>query len=635
MQNVIVGTAGHVDHGKTCLIKALSGIDTDRLKEEKKRGITIELGFASILDEPDVHIGIIDVPGHEKFVKNMLAGIGGIDLVLLVIALDEGIMPQTVEHFEILKMLQIRQGIIVLTKSDMVEPDWADMVEEEVDELVKGSFLEHAEKIRVSAYTGENVQLLKEKIIQMARTVGKRREEPELFRLPIDRIFTMEGFGTVITGTLVEGSCRVGDRIMVYPGERIVKIRGIESHDQKEEVALAGQRTALNLTGIKKEELKRGDVLAFPDSITESRMVDAYVKLFDSAERRLKNGDRVHVSFGSAQMIGKVVLLDKEELEAGEECFVQLRFDEPVYMKRKDHFILRFYSPVETFGGGIVLNPAAGKHKRNQTSVIEALRLKKDGSDLEILKLLVEEESRRFPNAPTLARLMNLTAAETEELLEKLRGKKQVLRLNDDSFVGKGYWEHIAALSGEVLERFHQENPLLGGMDREEFKSRLSERLYLNNMRKAETLLGELEKRKTISVEGSAVSVAGFEIRYSAADSKLMEDLEGIYQKAGIEVPTTEELLKAYADKKVVRQVLMDLTKKGVLVKVGPTAFMHKTHWDNTLNLLKEYLQSHSEITLAEFRDMLGTSRKYAMLILETYDQMRITRKKGDVRVLY
>ena len=399
MQNVIVGTAGHVDHGKTCLIKALSGIDTDRLKEEKKRGITIELGFANLIDTDGVHIGIIDVPGHEKFVKNMLAGIGGIDLVLLVIALDEGVMPQTVEHFEILKMLQIRQGIVVLTKSDTVDSDWADMVEEDVRELIKGSFLEQAELIRVSSYTGENIDVLRQKIVAMAKQAGRRREEKELFRLPIDRVFTMEGFGTVVTGTLVEGMCEAGQEVMVYPQERLLKIRGVQSHGQKEEKASAGQRTAINLAGIKKEELSRGEVLAYPGSLVNSTMVDATLRLFDSTQRKLKNGDRVHLSYGSAQAIGKVILLDCDVVEAGQEALVQIRFDDPICVKRNDKFIIRFYSPVETFGGGTVLNPAADKHKRGQESVIESLRLKKTGTDIEILEQMVNEESRRFPEA--------------------------------------------------------------------------------------------------------------------------------------------------------------------------------------------------------------------------------------------
>lgn len=634
MQNVIVGTAGHVDHGKTCLIKALSGIDTDRLKEEKKRGITIELGFANLIDTDGVHIGIIDVPGHEKFVKNMLAGIGGIDLVLLVVALDEGVMPQTVEHFEILKMLQIRQGIVVLTKSDTVDSDWADMVEEDVRELIKGSFLEQAELIRVSSYTGENIDVLRQKIVTMAKQAGKRREEKELFRLPIDRVFTMEGFGTVVTGTLVEGMCEAGEEVMVYPQERLLKIRGVQSHGQKEEKASAGQRTAINLAGIKKEELSRGQVLAYPGSLVNSTMVDATLRLFDSTQRKLKNGDRVHLSYGSAQAIGKVILLDCDVVEAGQEALVQLRFDDPVCVKRNDKFIIRFYSPVETFGGGTVLNPAADKHKRGQEDVIESLKLKKTGADMEILEQMVNEESRRFPEAKDLAAWMDLTVSEAEQMLDTLRNKKKILHLNDGSFVGKAYWEKVSELANQVLAHFHRENPIVEGMDREELKSRLAERMHLKSGKKAEALMAELEKRKVITIQGSIVSVAGFTVSYSDEASQMMTDMENIYKKAGIEVPSTDELVGAYKDRKQARQVLSELTKKGILVKAGTGVLMHKEHWDRALSVLRDHLASHPQITLGEFRDLLGTSRKYAVMLLETYDQMKITKKIGDARVL-
>lgn len=633
MQNVIVGTAGHVDHGKTCLIKALSGIDTDRLKEEKKRGITIELGFANLIDTDGVHIGIIDVPGHEKFVKNMLAGIGGIDLVLLVIALDEGVMPQTVEHFEILKMLQIRQGIVVLTKSDTVDSDWADMVEEDVRELIKGSFLEQAELIRVSSYTGENIDVLRQKIVAMAKQAGRRREEKELFRLPIDRVFTMEGFGTVVTGTLVEGMCEAGQEVMVYPQERLLKIRGVQSHGQKEEKASAGQRTAINLAGIKKEELSRGEVLAYPGSLVNSTMVDATLRLFDSTQRKLKNGDRVHLSYGSAQAIGKVILLDCDVVEAGQEALVQLRFDDPICVKRNDKFIIRFYSPVETFGGGTVLNPAADKHKRGQESVIESLKLKKTGTDIEILEQMVNEESRRFPEAKDLAAWMDMTVSEAEKMLDTLRNKKKILHLNDGSFVGKAYWERVSGLANEVLAHFHRENPIVEGMDREELKSRLAERMHLQSGKKAEALMAELEKRKVITIQGSIVSVAGFTVSYSDEASQMMTDMENIYKKAGIEVPSTDELVGAYKDRKQARQVLSELTKKGILVKAGTGVLMHKEHWERALGVLREHLASHPQITLGEFRDLLGTSRKYAVMLLETYDQMKITKKIGDARV--
>lgn len=563
----------------------------------------------------------------------MLAGIGGIDLVLLVIALDEGVMPQTVEHFEILKMLQIRQGIVVLTKSDTVDSDWADMVEEDVRELIKGSFLEQAELIRVSSYTGENIDVLRQKIVTMAKQAGKRREEKELFRLPIDRVFTMEGFGTVVTGTLIEGMCEAGEEVMVYPQERLLKIRGVQSHGQKEEKACAGQRTAINLAGIKKEELSRGEVLAYPGSLVNSTMVDATLRLFDSTQRKLKNGDRVHLSYGSAQAIGKVILLDCDVVEAGQEALVQLRFDDPICVKRNDKFIIRFYSPVETFGGGTVLNPAADKHKRGQEDVIESLKLKKTGTDMEILEQMVNEESRRFPEAEDLAAWMDLTVSEAEQMLDTLRNKKKILHLNDGSFVGKAYWEKVSELANQVLAHFHRENPIVEGMDREELKSRLAERMHLKSGKKAEALIAELEKRKVITIQGSVVSVAGFTVSYSDEASQMMTDMENIYKKAGIEVPSTDELVGAYKDRKQARQVLSELTKKGILVKAGTGVLMHKEHWDRALNILREHLAANPQITLGEFRDLLGTSRKYAVMLLETYDQMKITKKTGDARV--
>lgn len=634
MQNVIVGTSGHVDHGKTCLIKALSGIDTDRLKEEQKRGITIELGFANLPNEEGLHIGIIDVPGHEKFVKNMLAGIGGIDLVLLVIALDEGVMPQTVEHFEILKMLHIRQGIIVFTKSDLVDEDWAEMVEDDVTSLVEGSFLEDAERIRVSSYTGENIETLKQMIIDKVRNVGMRRSDPELFRLPIDRVFTMEGFGTVVTGTLLEGSCNVGEDIMVYPEERIIKIRGIQSHGQKEEMAYAGQRTAINLTNVKKEELERGQILAAPGSLTNSIFLDARVSLFKTTGRQLRNGDRVHVNYGSAQTIAKAVLLDQDSIGAGESAYVQLRFDEPIAVKRGDRFIIRFYSPVETFGGGIILNACPGKHKRHQEDLINALKIRETGSDIEVLELVLKEESIYFPSVHDLASRLNWTDAETGKLMETLKKQKRALSLNDGNFFHKDFWEKVTAKTLELLAVFHKENPIASGMEKEEIKSRLLDSFYLKDVKKGDVLLNELLKRGIITASGSTVAAAGFSAQYSDAHSGMRETLLKTYMAAGFEAPSTDDVMAQFKDKKQAKQVLNDLFKEGILVKLNPGAYLYKDHYEKAMELLRGHFVSHDTMSLAEFRDMLGTSRKYVLLILDHLDQQKITKLQGDVRIL-
>ncbi len=634
MQNVIVGTSGHVDHGKTCLIKALTGIDTDRLKEEQKRGITIELGFANLPNEEGLHIGIIDVPGHEKFVKNMLAGIGGIDLVLLVIALDEGVMPQTVEHFEILKMLHIRQGIIVFTKADLVDEDWAEMVEEDVSSLVEGSFLEHADRIRVSAFTGQNIPELKRMILEKVRSVGLRRSEPELFRLPIDRVFTMEGFGTVVTGTLLEGSCKAGEEVMVYPQERILKIRGIQSHGQKEDEAYAGQRTAINLANVKKEDLLRGEVLAAPGTLTNSTFLDVKITLFSNTDRLLKNGDRVHFNYGSAQTIAKAVLLDKDSIGAGESAYAQLRFDTPLAVKRTDRFIIRFYSPVETFGGGIILDSCPGKHKRHQEELISALQIRETGTDDEILELVLKEESIHFPSVHMLAAKLNWTDNETESRMETLKKQKKALSLNDGNFFHKAFWERMTDKTTEILTAFHKENPIAQGMEKEEIKSRLLASFYLKDAKKGDVLLNELLKRGIITASGSTVAAAGFSAQYSDAHSDMRNSMIKTYQEAGFEAPSTDEVMAQFKDKKQAKQVLSDLFKEGVLIKLNPGAYLYKDHYERAMALLRNHYKTHDTMSLAEFRDMLGTSRKYVLLILDHLDQQKITKLQGDARVL-
>lgn len=634
MQNVIVGTSGHVDHGKTCLIKALTGIDTDRLKEEQKRGITIELGFANLPNEEGLHIGIIDVPGHEKFVKNMLAGIGGIDLVLLVIALDEGVMPQTVEHFEILKMLHIRQGIIVFTKADLVDEDWAEMVEEDVSSLVEGSFLENADRIRVSAFTGQNIAELKKMILEKVRSVGLRRSEPELFRLPIDRIFTMEGFGTVVTGTLLEGSCRTGEEVMIYPQERILKIRGIQSHGQKEDEAFAGQRTAINLANVKKEDLIRGEVLAAPGTLTNSTFLDVKITLFGNTDRLLKNGDRIHFNYGSAQTIAKAVLLDKDSIGAGESAYAQLRFDLPLAVKRTDRFIVRFYSPVETFGGGIILDSCPGKHKRHQEELISALKIRETGTDDEILELVLKEESICFPSIHMLAAKLNWTDRETESRMEILKKQKKALSLNDGNFFHKAFWERITEKTTEILTSFHKENPIAQGMEKEEFKSRILANFYLKDARKGDVLLNELLKRGIITASGSTVAAAGFSAQYSDTHSDMRNNMIKAYQTAGFEAPSTGEIMTQFKDKKQAKQVLSDLFKEGLLVKLNPGAYLYKDHYEKAMALLRNHYKTHDTLSLAEFRDLLGTSRKYVLLILDYLDQQKITKLQGDVRIL-
>lgn len=634
MHNIIIGTAGHVDHGKTCLIKALSGFDTDRLKEEKKRGITIDLGFANLPNDAGLHIGIIDVPGHEKFVKNMLAGIGGIDLVLLVISLEEGVMPQTVEHFEILKMLHIKQGIVVLTKEDAVDTDWADAVEEDVIGLVKDSFLENAPMIRVSSYTGKNISKLKDMIISMVADLAGRREEAELFRLYVDRVFTMEGFGTVVTGTLQEGSVKTGDDVVLYPAGREIKIRGIQSHGQKEEQAFAGQRTALNLLNVKKEELSRGDILAYPGSIIKTKLIDVKVNTFKTSTRELRSGDRIHLNYGSAQVMAKVILLSKDFLRPGESDYAQLRFDDDVVLKRNDRFIIRFLSPVETFGGGVVLDIAPLKHKKKDEAVLENMKIKELGSDFDTCELKIAEESHRFPDRHRLAGLMGMTSAEILNIIDTLKTKKKIIVLSDDTFIHLAYWKTITDFSQELLKNFHKENPIKEGMGKEEFKSKLSEQFRLKDSRKSLVLLEELVKRMVVKINASFVADRDFLAEYSAEMNVMLGEIKDIYIKAGIEAPLTVSVIDEFKDKNAAKEVIADLLKNNELIKLNPAVYINAQAYNDALNTLVDFMKDKKEFTLAEFRDLFSTSRKFALQFLEYTDKKRITKLNGDKRVL-
>lgn len=636
MHNIIVGTSGHVDHGKTCLIKALSGFDTDRLKEEKKRGITIDLGFANLPNDAGLHIGIIDVPGHEKFVKNMLAGIGGIDLVLLVVALDEGVMPQTVEHFEIIKMLNIKRGIIVLTKSDLVDKEWQDIVEEDVKNLVKGSFLENAPIIRVSSYTSENIAKLNEMIINMVSDIVDRKNDPELFRLPIDRVFTMEGFGTVITGTLQEGSVSLGDEIMLYPKEKLLKIRGIQSHGQKEEKAFAGQRVALNLLNIRKEELERGDILAYKNSIVKTKLIDVWIELFATSTRELKNGDRVHLNYGSKQTIAKVVLLSKSSLRAKEGDYAQLRFDEEVCIKRNDRFIVRFLSPIESFGGGRVIDTIPLKHKRMDEAVLKVCEEKASADIEKIAAIKINEESHKYYNRQNYASILNVSSTELKQILDKLLEDRLIIELSDSSIIHIDYFNRVSLYSKELLKQFHQEKPITEGMDKEEFKSRLSEKFRLTDPKKSALLLAEMVRRKILKTRDKYVSDSEFTVSYSKELSGMQETIRQKYIKAGIEAPATNDVVADIKESKKARQIIEDMHKSGELIKISPAAYMYSEAYEKVLKSIKALAEKSEDntFTLAEFRDAHATSRKYAMAVLEYLDKKKITKLVGDRRVL-
>jgi len=635
MNNVIVGTAGHVDHGKTSLIKVLTGTDTDRLKEEKKRGITIELGFAEMKTDGDVRIGVIDVPGHEKFIKNMLAGIGGIDLVLLVVAADEGVMPQTAEHFEIVKMLGIKRGIVVITKADLADEEWLEVVKDDVSEHLKGTFLEDAPIFEVSAHTGKNIDLHKEAIFNMAEKAESRRIEHELFRIPIDRVFTIDGFGTVVTGTLIEGCVSVGDTVCVYPENVTAKVRNVQVHGNLADKAYAGQRTALNLSGIKKEQLLRGNVIATKDFVEPTMMLDVKIDMFKDSSRELLTGSRLHLYCGTSEVLCKAVLLDAELLTADQSGYAQLRLEEEIAVRKGDRFILRFYSPLESIAGGVVLNPNPKRRKRFDEKVLKGLNIRETGNAEEILERIFLEESGNILEKSTLSRLSGLPKDEITDVINLLIDASKIMFLSENILIHNSFWELACKKTTDLLGSFHEEKPFRQGMPKEEFRGKAGNQLLIKNDKVIEAIMTKMVEKEVISDESGIVALKGFSVSYSPQTEELKKKLESEYKKLGVEAPEADEFSLIFKEKErqSVKEITEALVRDGIMVKLAHNNYIHIDCYKNALEMLENQIKSKGQITLSEYRDMLGTSRKFAIRLLEYFDQKKITRLENDARV--
>ncbi len=631
MKNIIIGTAGHVDHGKTRLIKALSGIDTDRLEEEKKRGITIELGFAHIPNDAGYNIGVIDVPGHEKFIKNMLAGIGGIDFVLFVVAADEGIMPQTREHFEILQALGIDDGIIAITKTDMVDEEWLELVQEDIQDYVEGSFLEGKPMIPVSAKSGENIDLLKEEIIRKCDRESKRIEAPEMFRLPVDRVFTKSGFGTVVTGTLMDGTCSLNDEVHVFPEETPTKIRGIQTYGNDVEQAVAGQRTAINLSGVRKEDIRRGDVIAAKSAVSVTGMLDVKLKIFDSSERMVLNNSRVHLYCGSKEVLTKVILMDRDALSAGEEAYVQFRLEEPIAVRRGDRFIIRFYSPIITIGGGQILDAVPEKHKRNRENVLEGFRMLESGniSDIFVLKT----GGHKFYSKELLLQELGMLPETGNREIERCIEEGKLVELEDGTILAASKFQMMTNRLIQLLQEYHESNPLAEGMPKQELQSRLRDTWHIQEDKIILGAVHRLMNLGTLTDCGKTVSMQGFEAVLTPEQEKLKERIAGIYKDAGIEIPKNDEIYALDSDKRVINAIFDRLYKEGVLVKVDPSYNISQEGW-NRVAAAARTAGAEGSFVLADFRDTLNTSRKYASVYLAALDRAGITVFDGERRRL-
>ncbi len=630
MKHHIIGTAGHIDHGKTTLIKALTGIETDRLKEEKKRGITIELGFAYI-DAPDGEkIGIVDVPGHEKFIKNMLAGAGGVDMVMLVIAADEGVMPQTEEHLNILSLLGAKEGICVLTKADMVEEDWLEMVKEDVREQLQGSFLENAPLLAVSAHTGEGIDALKQEIFDKLANLEEKVDK-ESFRLPIDRVFTISGFGTVVTGTQIDGKLSVGEEVEIFPTGIVTKVKGIEVHSSAVEFSEAGQRVAVNLANVKKEDLKKGNVIASVGALTTSYVIDVKLKLLDNISRPLRHRSRIRFYYGSAEVLGRVALIEVDELSAGTESYLQLRLEKPVSLKVGDAFVVRYYSPLETIGGGVVLDINPAKHKRFDSEALEDLSLLAEGSELEKLELMLERYSEKLPTVEFLAsnsgRMISDVSANIEQLLED----ELALAIGKNAYIHTSYFQQLKTKAESILSEFHRKNPLKAGMPKQEFRQKL---LAHSDIKVTDLFIELLAKQDLIKLTNNTVASSNFSFELGKKEQQAKEDLEKAILEGAFTPPTQLELLRELPSTIDGKALLLMLIKEGIAVMPDDRLVYHQEYIIKAKEIISDIIAKNQKITLAEFRDAIGASRKYAVALLEYFDSIRFTKKIDDYRVL-
>ncbi|HSR13291.1 MAG TPA: selenocysteine-specific translation elongation factor, partial [Thermodesulfobacteriota bacterium] len=575
MKRVVLGTAGHIDHGKTSLIKALTGVDTDRLKEEKERGITIELGFTFLSLPSGQRVSVVDVPGHEKFVHHMVAGATGLDIVALIIAADEGVMPQTREHLDICKLLRVKKGLVALTKTDMVEKDWLDLVREEVREFVKGTFLEGAAIIPVSSVTGEGIPALVAEIDRLAREVEERPGEG-LFRLPIDRVFTMKGFGTVITGTIIAGKVSVGDALEVLPRELEAKVRGIQAHGESVESATSGLRAGINLQGLEKAVIDRGNVLAAAHTLKATSVLDASLHLLATASKPLKNRTRVRFHVGTAEALGRAVLLDREELAPGEPAYVQLRLEEPVVALPGDRFVLRSYSPVFTIGGGEVLDSFPTRHKRLSDELKKEMEVLEKGSPEDIVALRILKAGAEGLSRADLLMRSNLLPSRLGAVLDSLVSKGAVLRFNGEKlrYLHPQVMADLKRFSLEYLKEFHRKNPLQSGAPKEELKSKLPPQV---DVRIFHHLLSALGGEKKIAVEKDSVRLFAHAVSLRDDEKDLQKKIVLLFSGAKLQPPTVKEAVAELgASENELKPVLQLLTKDGTLVKVKEDLYFHR-----------------------------------------------------------
>jgi selenocysteine-specific elongation factor len=637
MKRIIVGTAGHIDHGKTSLVKALTGIDADRLKEEKARGITIDIGFAD-LNIGDTHFGFVDVPGHERFVKNMLAGAHGIDLVMLVVAADESVMPQTREHFDICRLLEVKSGIVVITKTDLVDDEeLLQLVEADIAEFVRGSFLAGAPVFRVSSNTGQGIDELKKALAKLAAKVSER-DERAVARLPIDRVFTIKGFGTVVTGTLVAGRIRAGDELDLLPSAgRLARGRGLQVYGRAVQEARAGERTAVNLQGLEVGEIERGQVLAPAGRLHASSMLDVRLHLLGSAPRPLRNRSRTHLHIGTAEALARVVLLGLPELARGDSGFAQLRLETPILALPGDHFIIRSYSPAATIGGGIVIDALPHKHRLREGALVSSQLEKLAAADeTERIALFLEMAGERGMDQAEIAARSGSTDDAIKRAAEALEKSRRAVLADRQSLllIARPAFEGLAKRVMALLKEFHQRSPLSSGMGREELRERVFAHLPQEIFR---TVISHLTDRKEIAAEKDLLRLSTHRVALTPEEEAAKEHLAGIYARAKLQpISLAEAIAQAGPqfgiDAGRAQRFAQMLIASGELVRVSDLIF-HRSALESLRAVMEQFkAEKGPRIDVATFKDLTGVSRKYAIPLLEYLDRQRVTRRVGDVR---
>lgn len=637
MKNIIIGTAGHIDHGKTTLIKALTGRNTDRWEEEQRRGITIDLGFTYFDLKSGDRVGIIDVPGHEKFINNMVAGVVGMDLVMLVVAADEGIMPQTREHMDILGELGIEKSILVLNKCDLVDEEWLELVEEEIQEELEGTFLENAPVVKVSAATGQGIPELIETIERLTADEVVEKDIHTIPRLPVDRVFTLSGFGTIITGTLLAGTICKEDTLQMYPIGKECKIRSIQVHGENVDKCYAGQRVAINISNMKKSEIHRGCVLAPPNNMKNTMLLDVKMNILPSSMRILTNHTRLHLFTGTSEILCRAVLLDKEEIGPGESGYVQLRLEEEIALRREDKFIVRFYSPMETIGGGVVLEPNPTKKKRFNADTIEELKRKESGSSEDIIEMHIKNSKDSMLTVAELAKITALSLDEVKQDVDALeeKGIIKVFHMKKDSYTW--HRDNDKMLQEEMiktLQIYHEKHLYRYGMQKAE--------IHMTFMRKVkpnvfdlymESLVGEgVMKRRNEFLSLPQHEIVKDRI-YQQVESKLLTTFE----KAGLDFPKVSEIDFGTVPFEVVEDILLLLMEEKKIIKLGEELYTLTSYIEKSKEIICSMLKEKDLITMAEIRDALETSRKNAKLIVEYMDSIKITKRNGteSERVAY